>query len=181
MTVTKTASLENSVSEPEVVRVERLLPHPPRRVWRALTEKDAIEKWLLPVTPAKGNHRDERLGTPGDSVTLQAAPAVRVAYEVAEAETEQRLSLWWRVQSLDSEESVTTRVTWTLTPEQDGGATRLVIEHKPFGVTALAIRGSAPLNGVMARFSVYLELGRMYRRAAGRRAIQSIKEKVRCQ
>ncbi|MES2465077.1 MAG: SRPBCC domain-containing protein [Armatimonadota bacterium] len=179
MTVTKTVS----VSEPEIVRVERLLPHPPRRVWRALTEKDAIEKWLLPIAPSKENRREKPLDTPGDGVTLSAAPAVRVAYEVADASPERNLSLWWRVQSLDTDETVTTRVTWTLTPEQDGAATRLVIEHKPFGVTALAMQASAPLNGVMARFAVYLELGRTHRRAARGRITRNvnIKETIRCQ
>jgi uncharacterized protein YndB with AHSA1/START domain len=107
---------------------------------------------------------------------------VHIGYEVAEVEPEQSLSLWWRVQSQDTEETVTTRVTWTLTPEQEGTATRLVIEHKPYGITALAAaRASAPLNGVMARFAVYLELGRTYRRDAGRGVTRKLKEKIRCQ
>ena len=186
MTVTKTAPPEAPVeqSEPEVVRVERLLPHSPRRVWRALTEKDAIEKWLLPISPSKENNRDKTLETPGDGVTLRAAPAVRVGYEVARADPERRLSLWWRVQSLGSGETVTTQVTWTLTPEQDGRATRLVIEHTPFGLTARAggvTRSTAPGSGAVARLALYLELGRTYRHTTVRRAARNVKEKIRCQ
>ncbi len=184
MTYPETVLLEDTIPAPEIVRVERLLPHPPRRVWRALTEKDAIEKWLLPLTPYKASDHGKTLDTPGTSVTLRPAPAVRIAYEVVEADPEQHLSLWWRVQSLDTEETVTTRVTWTLTPEQDGAATRLVIEHKPFGVTALGGShgsGSARWSGVMARFAVYLELGRTYRRDAGQRVTRSLKEKILCQ
>jgi uncharacterized protein YndB with AHSA1/START domain len=173
MTATKT-------TEPETVRVERLLPHPPRRVWRALTKKDAIEKWLLPITSTKDNDRDKPLDTPGASVTLRAEPSLRVAYEVADAEPERNLSLWWRVRSSDTDETITTRVTWTLTPEQDGAATRLVIEHKPFGLTALAGRAAAPWSGVMARLAVYFELGETQRRSITRCAARRIEEKIRC-
>lgn len=175
MTATKTAPSPMPTGEPELVRVERLLPHPPRRVWRALTEKAAIEKWLLPVTPSKDSSRDRPLDTPGEAVTLRPAPALRVAYEVAEAEPERRLSLWWRVRSPDTCETVTTRVTWTLTPEEDGAATRLVIEHRPFGMTALAALGSAPLTGVITRFAVYLELRKKNRRAARRPVLRSMR------
>ncbi len=188
MTVTKTAPSEVLVKqtepEAEVVRVERLLPHPPRRVWRALTEKDAIEKWLLPISQSRESHRDKTLETPGDSVTLRAAPTMRVGYEVAKADPERHLSLWWRVQSQDTNETVTTRVTWTLTPEQDGRATRLVIEHLPFGLTARAggvTQATAPGSGVIARLALYLELGRTYRQALRRRAARNVKDKSRCQ
>jgi uncharacterized protein YndB with AHSA1/START domain len=181
MSTAKIALPEAPAALPDVVRIERLLPHPPRRIWRALTEKDAIEKWLLPIAPSKESSRAARLAAPGDSVTLRPEPALRIAYEVAEAEPEQYLSLWWRVRSSDTDETVTTRVTWTLTPEQDGAATRLVVEHRPVGVTAPAAGVSAPLSGVMARFAVYLELGRTYRRTGGRGTARSIKEKIRCQ
>lgn len=194
MTTTKTAPGKTPVEKPEVVRVERLLPHPPRRVWRALTAKDAIEKWLFPLSSAKDRKggkdsspdTDTLLETPGESVILRASPIVRIAYEVAEADPERYLSLWWRVRSLEAEtdETMTTRVTWTLTPEQDGAATRLVIEHTPFGVTALTSSyGSAPLNGAMARLAVYLGFvsGRTSRNAGARRVGQCVKEKIRCQ
>jgi uncharacterized protein YndB with AHSA1/START domain len=181
MTVTTKALPKVSDDETAVVRVERLLPHTPRRVWRALTEKSAIEKWLLPLSPSKDNGQDKLLDTPGDSVTLRAAPGLRVAYEVAESCPEQCLSLWWRVRSSDSDETVTTRVTWTLNPERDGTATRLVIEHAPYSVTALAAAGSAPLDGALSRFAVYLELRLINRRAARRPVLRGIKEKIRCQ
>ena len=168
---------------PETVRVERVLPHPPRRVWRALTEKAAIEKWLLPITPSKESRRETPLDTPGDSVALRAAPHVRVAYEVTEAEPNRYLSLWWRVQSPETNENeaVTTRVTWTLTPEQGGKATRLVIEHQPLGITALAMCASAPLNGVMARLALYFEIGKLNRLGARRPVFGSVKERLKCQ
>lgn len=181
MTVTKT-----SVPEiPETVRVERVLPHPPRRVWRALTEKAAIEKWRLPIAPAKESRQETPLETPGDSVTLRTAPGVRVAYEVTDAEPNRHLSLWWRVQSPETNDAVTTRVTWTLTPEQDGRATRLVIEHKPLGITALATHASAPLNGALVRLGLYLEMGWTNRQinqgAARRPLLGSVRERLKSQ
>lgn len=50
----------------ESVAFEIDLPHPPEKVWRALTEPELLERWLLPVIGLKLE--------PGAEFTLQAEP-----------------------------------------------------------------------------------------------------------
>ncbi|MBC8102328.1 MAG: SRPBCC domain-containing protein [Cytophagales bacterium] len=158
--------LDEIAVPPETVRLERTLPHSPRRVWRALTQPEAIEKWLLSIAPSSRGDAPRPLDTTGESVTLRATPTVRIAYEVAEADGERRLSLWWRVISPESGEqkALTTRVTWTLIPEQDGAATRLVIEHAPLRAAA-----TVSFGGALARLALFLVLDRGQKRRSERR------------
>ncbi len=100
--------------ETRSVVVERDLPYPPERVWRALTQPHLIEEWLMKngFAPAVG-HRFEFSADWG-SVTC----------EVLEVEPHRTLSYSWAAMGLDSV------VTWTLTPLSTG--TRLRLEHVGF-------------------------------------------------
>jgi uncharacterized protein YndB with AHSA1/START domain len=103
---------------------ERVYPHPPERVWRALTEPELLERWLMPndFAPQVG-HR----------FTFRTDPAPGfdgvVHCEVLELEPPRRLAFTWQGGPLD------TVVRFTLSP--DAAGTRLQMEQTGFrGVKA---------------------------------------------
>lgn len=119
-----TASTTNIQSGHALV-FERQLPHPPEKVWRALTESGLIEQWLLKndFSPSVG-HRFTLHGTPvpGWSGITNC--------EVVAVDAPRLLAYRWG----DGSESVSglrTLVTWTLTP-RDGG-TLVRMEQSGFG------------------------------------------------
>jgi uncharacterized protein YndB with AHSA1/START domain len=96
------------------VVVERETPHPPGRVWRALTQPHLIEEWLMkndfqPVA-------DHRFTLRGDWGSVDC--------QVLEIEPERTLSYTWGAMGLS------TTVTWTLTPT--GSGTHLRMEQTGF-------------------------------------------------
>src|SRR5262249_58705940 len=87
------------------VVVEREMPHPAEKIWRALTQGPLIEEWLMkndfqPVVGHRFNFRAEPMPQ-WNGVT---------DCEVLVIEPNERLSYSW---SASGEETV---VTWTLTP-----------------------------------------------------------------
>ncbi|ATO17478.1 ATPase [Micromonospora sp. WMMA2032] len=109
------------MSEPTRIGVDQFLPHPPAKVWRALTDSDLLERWLMPndFRAVPGHHFTFRtVARPG-----QGFDGV-VHCEVLELDEPRRLRWAWRGGSLD------TVVTWTLVPE--GRGTRLFLEHAGF-------------------------------------------------
>ncbi len=99
--------------------IERELPHPQEKIWRALTEGALIEAWLMKndFKPAVG-HRFSFRSTPvpnWDGV---------INSEVLEVKPTSRLAYTWASMGLESV------VTWTLTPT-DGG-THVRMEHSGF-------------------------------------------------
>ena len=105
------------------------LPHPPAKVWRALTDPALLAQWLLPVA----GFRPE----PGAAFTFQA-PAYpgwdgTVDCEVVEVEPLRTLRYTWRVPFADA--ALDTVVTFTLTPTGSGptpSGTRLSIVQAGF-------------------------------------------------
>jgi uncharacterized protein YndB with AHSA1/START domain len=97
------------------------LPHPPGKVWRALTEPDLLAAWLLPVIGLELE--------PGAAFTFQADPQPGwdgvVDCRLVEIETHRKLSWQWVVGDID------TVVTFTLTPTKSG--THLSLVHAGFG------------------------------------------------
>jgi uncharacterized protein YndB with AHSA1/START domain len=96
------------------VVVEREMPHPPERIWRALTQPGLIEQWLMqndfePVV----DHR----------FTLRADWGA-VDGRVLAVEPNRTLSYTWAAYGLES------IVTWTLAPTSTG--TRLRMEQSGF-------------------------------------------------
>jgi uncharacterized protein YndB with AHSA1/START domain len=108
-----------------VVHVDEFLPHPPRRVWRALVDPEMLSAWFMPTDFApRVGHR----------FTLQAKPmpATRfsgtVRCEVLELRPEEMLRYSW-ADAADPDGFAST-VTWTLRAE--GRGTRLFVEHRGF-------------------------------------------------
>jgi uncharacterized protein YndB with AHSA1/START domain len=96
------------------VVVEREVPHPPEKIWRALTQPHLIEEWLMKgdFKPVVGHRFD--LGAEWGAVGC----------EVLEVEPHRTLSYTWGDHDLESV------VTWTLTPA--GTGTRLRMEQTGF-------------------------------------------------
>ena len=116
MTVTDTTPR----SQTETISFDFDLPHPPEKVWRALTDPALLAEWLLPVL-------DLQL-EPGAAFTFktQAYPGWdgTVNCRFVEIEPLRKLSYSWTVPFLD------TVVTFTLTPTASG--TRLALVHSGF-------------------------------------------------
>jgi len=105
---------EMSVETRSVV-VEREFPHPPEKIWRALTQPHLIEAWLV-----KTGFRpivDHRFGLRFDWGAVDC--------RVMEVEPHRKLVYTWVSGELESV------VTWTLTPT--GRGTRLRMEQSGFG------------------------------------------------
>jgi uncharacterized protein YndB with AHSA1/START domain len=99
--------------------VEKEMPHPPEKIWRALTQAPLIEAWLM---------ANDFRPVVGHKFTLRAAPVPNwngiVDCEVLLVEPNSRLSYSWGSMGFKSV------VAWTLTPTQ--GGTHLRMEQSGF-------------------------------------------------
>jgi uncharacterized protein YndB with AHSA1/START domain len=100
--------------ETRSIVIERELPHPPERIWRALTQGDLIADWLMKTDfqPTLG-HRFNFTADWG-----------KVECEVTAIEPNRTLAYTWGAYGLES------LVTWTLT--RTGTGTRLRMEQSGF-------------------------------------------------
>ncbi len=103
------------------VEVDGFLPHPPAKVWRALTDPELLARWLMPTdfAPVLGQRFTFRT-TPRPAQDFDGV----VHCEVLELDPPRRLRWSWRSGTLDTE------VAWTLVPE--GHGTRLCLNHSGF-------------------------------------------------
>jgi len=109
------------MSETRTLVVERVMPHPPEKVWRALTQTALLEDWLM---------KNDFEPTVGRRFTFRTQPMPHwngvVDCEVLAVEPHQRLSYSWNAAG-----GLQTTVTWTLTAVE--GGTRLRLEQSGFG------------------------------------------------
>jgi uncharacterized protein YndB with AHSA1/START domain len=114
----------NAKAETQSISLEYDLPHPPAKVWRALTEPELLAKWIM---------ANDMRPLVGHSFTFKAQPTPWwdgiVHCEVLEIDLHKRLRYSWR--SGPESSPLDTVVTWTLTPTPSGG-TRLALEHSGF-------------------------------------------------
>ncbi len=100
------------------------MPHPPEKIWRALTQSHLIEEWLMKndFQPRVGHRFQFRAQpVPGWSGVTNC--------EVLEVDAPKRLAYRWGDGS-ESDSGLKTIVTWTLTPQADG--THVRMEHSGF-------------------------------------------------
>ncbi len=107
------------------IELDELLPQPPARVWRALTEPEQIAAWLMEndFEPVVG-HRYTMRGTPVPAVGFSGL----VANQVLDINPERLLRISWR--DANAGNGLNSTVTWSLAPE--GGGTRLCLVHEGF-------------------------------------------------
>jgi uncharacterized protein YndB with AHSA1/START domain len=100
--------------------IEKELPHPPEKVWRALTEGSLIKEWLMD---------NNFLPVVGHKFSFRSTPVPNwngvIDSEVLVVEPNQKLSYSWGTLGLWS------IVTWTLTATEGGTLVRM--EQSGFG------------------------------------------------
>ena len=110
---------------PRSVVVERVMPHPPEKIWRALTQGALIEDWLM---------KNDFLPVVGHRFNLRTAPLPHwngvLDCEVLVVEPFKRLSYSWIASGEEAAGGLKTVVCWTLTPT-DGG-THVRVEQSGF-------------------------------------------------
>jgi uncharacterized protein YndB with AHSA1/START domain len=129
--------MDQRSTETRSVVVERELPYPPERIWRALTQSPLIEQWLMKndFEPVVGHRFD-----------LRADWGV-VGCQVLAVEPNRTLSYTWAAYGLESV------VRWTLAPTSTG--TRLRMEQSGFRQDQLQFYEGA--KGGWPRFFAALE------------------------
>ena len=117
-TITPTA-VSNPASTTRTVVIEREFPHPPEKLWRALTESPLLAQWLLPNDFA-------RVG--GKAFQFRADPVPNwngiIDCQVLAVDPLKQLSYTW------SSFGIGSVVLFTLTPAASG--THLRMEHSGF-------------------------------------------------
>ena len=105
------------MNEPATTRslvIEREMPHPPEKIWRALTQGPLIEEWLM---------KNDFQPVVGHAFNFRSTPVPGwngiIAGEVLLIEPNSRLSYSWSTMGMNSV------VTWTLTPTKAGTHVRM--------------------------------------------------------
>ena len=141
--------MSKPASETRSVVVERELPHPPEKLWRALTQPHLIEEWLM--------KNDFKLAM-GHRFKLHGEWGGVLACEVVAIETNKTLAYTWDFAHDNAAFNLTSVVTFTLTPTRTG--THLRMEQSGFrpeqkqataGATAGWQQFFAKLDQVLAR------------------------------
>ncbi len=104
----------NTAAKTRSVVTEKEMPHPPEKVWRALTEIPLIDGWLM---------KNDFQPVVGHKFTFRAQPAGNwngvIDCEVIAVEPQRRLAYNWASLGLVS------TVTWTLKPTSGGTLVRM--------------------------------------------------------
>ena len=105
-----------TATETRSVVVEREIPYPPEKLWRALTQPHLIEEWLMKndFKPAVG-HRFNLRGEWGGMLDC----------EVLTVEPERALAYSWNFAHDDAAFNLDSVVTFTLTPTSTGTHLRM--------------------------------------------------------
>jgi uncharacterized protein YndB with AHSA1/START domain len=110
--------MTNAAESTQTLVVERVFPHSPEKLWRALTESSLLAQWMMT------NDFEPEIGR---KFRFQAQPAPNwngvVDCEVLVVDPGKRLSYSWGVGG--SESGLQWVVLWTLTPVESGTHVRM--------------------------------------------------------
>jgi len=114
-----------TATETRSLVIERELPHPPEKVWRALTQSELLAEWMM---------ANDFQPVAGHKFKFTAQPVANwdgvVRCEVLEVQPQSRLVYRWGVGGADAASGLSTVVTLTLTPA--GKGTHLRMEQSGF-------------------------------------------------
>ena len=126
----------NPTENPRALVIERVFPHPPEKLWRALTEGPLLAQWMMkndfePVVGRKFQFRAEPMPNWNGVVDC----------EVLIVDPFQRLSYSWGVGGIEADGGLQWVVLWTLTPAE--GGTHVRMEQSGFRPDQQAAYGGA--------------------------------------
>jgi uncharacterized protein YndB with AHSA1/START domain len=112
--------MTDAIAATRTLVVERAMPHPPEKIWRALTQGPLLEQWLMqndfqPVVGHRFNFRADPMPHWNGVVDC----------EVLVVEPNERLSYRWNASGAEAATGIKTIVTWTLTPANGGTHVRM--------------------------------------------------------
>ncbi|GGS84946.1 SRPBCC family protein [Streptomyces chromofuscus] len=110
-----------------VVRVDQFFPHPPAKVWRALTDPELLAQWQMPGSRdfrLEVGHRYRMTSVPRPGTNFSGV----VEVSVLAFDAERMLRVRWA--DPDPANAADWTITWTL--EQEGRGTRLFLVHEGF-------------------------------------------------
>jgi uncharacterized protein YndB with AHSA1/START domain len=113
--------MTTTATETRSVVVEREIPYPPEKIWRALTQPHLIEEWLM---------KNDFKAVLGHSFNLRGDWGGVLDCEVLAVEPHKTLSYTWNFTHDDAAYNLTSVVTFTLTPT--GTGTHLRMEQSGF-------------------------------------------------
>jgi uncharacterized protein YndB with AHSA1/START domain len=113
--------MSDAATETRSVVVEREIPHPPEKLWRALTQPHLMEEWLM-----KNDFKPEV----GHRFNLRGGWGGVLDCEVLAVEPHRTLSYSWNFKHEDPAYDMQSVVTFTLTPT--GAGTHLRMEQAGF-------------------------------------------------
>jgi uncharacterized protein YndB with AHSA1/START domain len=113
--------MTTAATETRSVVVEREIPYPPEKIWRALTQPHLIEEWLM---------KNDFKAVVGHSFNLRGDWGGVLDCEVLAVEPHKTLSYTWNFTHDDAAYNLTSVVTFTLTPT--GTGTHLRMEQSGF-------------------------------------------------
>jgi uncharacterized protein YndB with AHSA1/START domain len=110
---------EKTTEDIRTVTIERLYPHPPEKLWRALTDPTLLAQWLL---------KNDFAPTPGHTFHFRSEPAPYwdgiITCKVLTIDPPHQIAYTWSALGLES------TVHFTLTPNESG--TTLLMQHSGF-------------------------------------------------
>ena len=105
--------MTETAADTRTLVVERVMPHPPQKIWRALTQGPLMEEWLM---------QNDFQPVVGRRFNLRSKPMPHwngvVDCEVLLVEPNRRLAYSWNASGDEAATGIKTVVTWTLTPVQ---------------------------------------------------------------
>jgi uncharacterized protein YndB with AHSA1/START domain len=113
--------MTRTATETRSVVVEREIPHPPEKIWRALTQPHLIEEWLM---------KNDFKPVVGHTFNLRGDWGGVLDCEVLAVEPNKTLSYTWNFSHVDAAYNLSSVVTFTLTPTRNG--THLRMEQSGF-------------------------------------------------
>ena len=113
--------MSNPATETLSVVIEREMPFPPEKIWRALTQPHLIAEWLM---------KNDFKPVVGHSFNLRGDWGGVLDCEVLAVEPNRTLSYTWDFKHDDAAYNLRSVVTFTLTPT--GGGTHLRVEQSGF-------------------------------------------------
>lgn len=150
------AMMDSDTDEARTLRMTRVLPAPPARVYRAWTEKEQFGRWFGPKdVECSECELDAREGGGYRLVMVHAGGQTHIVSGVfEELQPDFKLAFTWGWQQPDGSRSYETRVEITLLPHEDG--TEIHLFQQLFEDTPTRDKHQSGWNGCLDSLADFL-------------------------